>query len=54
MNVEGLFGLLALGTVLFATQMLIRKSIWDIPMILGAMFCFVTTGYGFFKLAFGG
>lgn len=53
MNIGGLFGLLALGTVLFGFQMVIKKSIWDLPMILGAIFCFCVVGYGFFKLAFG-
>lgn len=49
----GLFGLMSLGTVLFSIQMLTKKGIFDIPMIIGAFFCWGGAGYGFFKLAFG-
>lgn len=51
-HVIGLFGLLTLGTILFVTQMFIRKNIWDLPMVLGAFGCFGIAGYGFVKLAF--
>jgi len=52
MYIEALFGLVILGTVLFALQAKVTKNIWDLPMVLAALFCFGAAGYGFFKLAF--
>lgn len=52
-HVIGLFGLLALGTVLFVTQMYTRRNILDAPMLLGAVTFWTIAGYGFVKLAFG-
>lgn len=52
MNVIGLFGLLALGTILYVIQMFTRKSPWDLPMILTSIFCFGAVLVGFTQLAF--
>lgn len=52
-HVIGLFGLLALGTILFVIQMFTRKNILDAPMLLGAVTFWTIAGYGFVKLAFG-
>ena len=53
MNVGGLFGLLVLGAMLIAFNMLTRRNLFDIPAIFAGFFCLAAAGYGFFKLAFG-
>lgn len=53
-HIIGLFGLLALGTILFVIQMFIPKRSWfDVFAVLTALFCWVSAAVGFVKLAFG-
>lgn len=54
MHIEGLFGMLALGTILFVIQMFLPKRSWfDVFAVFGALFLWVAAGVGFVKLAFG-
>lgn len=51
-HVIGLFGLLALGTILFVLQMFTRRNILDAPMLIGGVVFWVIAGYGFIRMAF--